>query len=141
MTSFSDFAADTLLVQRIIAIKNRDKAVQLIVCVLSLVLVPFTMAFSLYLMGLTHAIGTFYWKFAFRGIHRISGRYIIEVINIMVILLLLAAGFTSYYWGTDLFWMASVAMLAIGPVLGVAYYIVTIKEIRFYKNLLVNERA
>jgi hypothetical protein len=141
MNELQNSSSNKVRLRQLIHTKEREKYIQVTMLLASLILIPFTLLFSLYLMGLTHAIGTIYWKFAYRDIYKIQGRRIIEPINILVTILLLISVVLACFVRFDIMGPVTMGILIIGPILGISYYVITLKEISFYRKMEQHERA
>lgn len=128
-------------ISEMIKMKKQDKQLQITMFILSVVLIPFTLFFSIFLMGLTHAGSTFHWLSTNRHLPRTQGRTIIERLNIITLVLLALTALSSVSIGDVAFAYAIVGISCVGPVLGLSYFLVTVYEIRFYEHLLQYERA
>lgn len=128
-------------IREMIRMKKQDQRLQIIMFILSVVLIPFTFLFSMFLMGLTHAGSTLHWCSINRHLPRTQGRTIIERINIIVLALFLLTSLSTVILGQDAFISAVLGISIVGPFLGISYFLVTVNEIRFYKQLLQYEKA
>ena len=123
-------------VEKVIDQKLSDKEIQITMFVITLVLLPFTMLLSLFLMGLTHAYSTFYWLKRKDEFIQLKGRKVITKINRIIVI-----GFISSFLllimnlQDELYGICGV-MFHVGLIAGPAYFILTIKELKFYKKYL-----
>lgn len=87
--------------------------------------------FGLYIMASGQILSCIIWTFALSGgMFRLHAGNIIRVIFIITALILaIILGLNK-----EVFMMASIMMLLIGPVLGISYFVITIKEYHFYSK-------
>lgn len=88
--------------------------------------------FGLYVMAIAQCFSCVLWVFFLAGDtpRYAAGTYIRTVFLIILAIMLLAL-----LWLQDAFMLASYILLIVGPVLGVAYFIITILEINFYQKV------
>lgn len=124
-------------IEQVIEFKQIDKVIQIIGAVITVGLAPFTFFMSFFILGFIHLTSTIIWAFVVPKAGVISGRKIIQWINIIVFIV----WSSSWFINPQSFEQLVMVMIFAGPVLGVSYFIVTLQEIRFYKKLQQNEQA
>lgn len=130
----------SIFIEKLIRQKTADKYIQVVTACIALALAPFTWLMSLFLLGIVHALSTICWAFV-PGAPRLRGRKILEPVNIVVVILFAGCMIIGRYAsGDQLAVIAIGGLLCIGPVLGISYFILTLKEISYYRKLLHADR-
>ena len=125
--------------EKLIDLKVSDRKIQIIIGIATIVLAPFTVCASFFLLAITHAISTIYWMLKDNA-PRTNGRKIIEPINLAVILLFIEGEIianTLFQSGDGAVYLIMM-LLCIGPILGISYFFVTLDEIKLLKQIRVD---
>ncbi len=123
--------------ETVIRFKKTDRIIQIIGGIIVIGCAPFTWLMSFFLLGFIHALGTFFWLFAAPKAGVLPARKVIQWINILVMAL----------WGGALLINSGyleqtiVVMIFLGPVLGISYFVITLREINYYQSLRKHESA
>jgi hypothetical protein len=112
--------------------KKADAVFQIIAFLAMIVVVAQTSfgLFGLYTLAIAQCISCIAWSLYFTGDtpHYRGGTTIRRIFLIVLALLLLCALDKGAFFGVSLF------MLVLGPILGLAYFVVTVNEIVFYSE-------
>jgi len=120
--------------ETIIRVKNADYLLQVLAGCIAVGLCPFTFCMSFFILGIVHALSTLFWMIAEPEAGFLPSRRIIQWVNVTVLILWISTLFlrnnTVDFTGNFTF-----AMVFAGPILGISYFIITGREIRYYKSL------
>lgn len=117
----------------IAAFKKADAAFQvLVLLVMLLILLWFNwLPFGLYIIAAAQSLSCIAWSLFFTG--KAPATQAGRTIR-LIFLVILAELALVYCIGSAFFLFASMVLLFLGPVLGIAYFIITIREMVYYRD-------
>lgn len=120
--------------ETLVRCKYADAFVQAAATIIAAITAKQTWFFSLYLPGIVQVVSTLLWLTQGRnaGYRLLKGRQILTPVMIVGMLVLLCLLLLLH----DGFLQVSIGMLFIGPVIGISYFILTLREAVVYKRRL-----